>query len=65
MSAGLCSSNDRQDATLADQLMGKDWGRMIGGVGLGIFWGTFPGCVWLDCVAVVMDKMLHRLITHG
>ena len=33
--AGLLSTDDGQDATLADQLMGKDRGRMIDGVGLG------------------------------
>ena len=48
VSAGLSSSDDGQDATLADQLMGKDRGRMIKGVGLGILWGTFSGCIgWI------------------
>ena len=49
MLAGLSSSDDGQDATLADQLMGKDRGKMMGsGVGLGGSLGTFPGCVgWL------------------
>ena len=47
MSAGLFSSDDGQDATLADQLMAKDRGKMIW-CGVGLVWGTFPGCVsWL------------------
>ena len=50
MLAGLsiASSDDGQDGTLADQLMGKVRDRIIGGVRLGGTWGTFPGCVsWL------------------
>ena len=47
VSAGLSSSDDGQDATLADQLMGKERGRMIW-CGVGLVWGTFPGWVgWL------------------
>ena len=47
MLAGLSSSDDGKYATLADQLMGKERGRMIW-CGVGLVWGTFPGWVgWL------------------
>ena len=50
MSAGLSSSDDGQDATLADQLMGKERGRMMGGVGLASTLGNICRLCWLACL---------------
>ena len=59
MLAGLSSSDDGKDATLADQLMGKDRDKMMGGVGLGGTLGNISRLCWLACLAVMMGNMLH------